>query len=332
MATMPKTLAFCLCPGFSLYSVASALDVLRHANRFSAGETYRWLFLCEQGASVADGNGIELAAQSDYDAEIHADMAFMVAGFDASRIPQPRMLSWIAGLARAGRPVGGISNGAFLLAEADLLNQYAATTHWEDFESFCLMYPEVRARYQRFVIDRNRISCAGGSATLDLFIELARQDLGNEIALRISRQMLLQEQSVIMPASSARLRPATRYSPPVKRALGLIEAGVGQTITVQDLSSRIGISRRELLRLFRKDMNKTPSRILAERRLDRARSLVLNTSLPMTTIAESVGFSSQSHLTSSYRREFGITPAQQRREYLAASHRLPLKSRDFRDW
>ena len=144
--------------------------------------------------------------------------------------------------------------------------------------------------------------------------------------------MLLQEQSVIMPASSARLRPATRYSPPVQRALGLIEAGVGQTITVQDLSSRIGISRRELLRLFRKDMNKTPSRILAERRLDRARSLVMNTSLPMTTIAESVGFSSQSHLTSSYRREFGITPAQQRREYLAASHRLPLKSRDSRDW
>jgi len=114
--------------------------------------------------------------------------------------------------------------------------------------------------------------------------------------------------------------------------LSLIEAGVGQSITVNELASRIGISRRELLRMFRKELNNTPSQVLGQRRLDRARSLILNTSLPMAMIAESVGFSSQSHLTSSYHVEFGITPAQQRREYKVASHRLPLKSRDFRDW
>jgi AraC family carnitine catabolism transcriptional activator len=259
-------------------------------------------------------------------------MAFIVAGFDASQIQQPRISAWLSRQAQAGHVVGGISNGAFVLAAAGLLNQYSATTHWEDFESFCLLYPEVHARYQRFVIDRNRISCAGGSATLDLFIELVRQQLGNETALKISRQMLLQEQSVVLPGSSSQRTFIRQYSPPVQRALSLIEAGVGQSITVHQLASRIGISRRELLRLFRKELNNTPSRILAQRRLDRARSLILNTGLPMATIAESVGFSSQSHLTASYHREFGITPAQQRREYKAASHRLPLKSRDFRDW
>ena len=112
----------------------------------------------------------------------------------------------------------------------------------------------------------------------------------------------------------------------------MIEAGVGQAITVAELANRIGVSRRELLRLFRRELNNTPSKILAQRRLDRARSLILNTRLPMTTIADSVGFSSQSHLTSSYHTQFGITPAQQRREYKAASHRLPLQNRDFRDW
>jgi len=242
---------------------------------------------------------------------------------------QPKLSAWLVKQARAGHVVGGISNGAFVLAAAGLLNQYSATTHWEDFESFCLLYPEVRARYQRFVMDRNRISCAGGSATLDLFLELARQDLGNEIALKISRQMLLQEQSIVLPGSTHR-SSGRHYSPPVQRALSLIEAGVGQSIKVNELALRIGISRRDLLRLFRKELNNTPSRILGQRRLDRARSLVLNTSLPMITIAESVGFSSQSHLTSSYHAEFGITPAQQRREYKAASHRLPLTS--FRDW
>lgn len=329
---MVQRVTFCLCPGFSLLSIAAALDVMRHANRFAAKEHYHWSFLSEDNQAVTDSNGLPIMPDSDVASAADSDLAFIVAGFDASQIRQPKLCHWLARQARDGRIVGGISNGAFLLAAAGLLNQYSATTHWEDFESFCLLFPEVQARYQRFVIDRSRISCAGGSATLDLFIELARQQLGNEIALRISRQLLLQEQSIIPPGSSVTLASARQYSPPVRRALGLIEAGVGQSITVNELAQRVGISRRDLLRLFHRELNNTPSRVLNQRRLDRARALILNTGLPIITIAESVGFSSQSHLTSSYHAEFGITPAQQRREYKAASHRLPLKSRDFRDW
>ena len=329
---MSRRIAFCLCPGFPLFSLAAALDVLRHANRFAAREHYRWVILSDTDQPVSDGNGIPLTPGDTLAAADDFDFAFIVAGFDASQIRQPRLGNWLTRQARSGCILGGISNGAFLLAAAGLLNQYSATTHWEDFESFCLLFPEVQARYQRFVIDRGRITCAGGSATLDLFIELAQQDLGNEVALKISRQMLLQEQSVVVPGSPTNRASQRHCSAPVQRALGLIEAGVGQSITVNELAQRSGISRRELLRLFRKELNNTPSRILNQRRLDRARSLILNTGLPMTTIADSVGFSSQSHLTSSYRIEFGITPAQQRRDYRAASHRLPLNSRDLRDW
>jgi transcriptional regulator GlxA family with amidase domain len=327
-----RRIAFCLCPGFPLLSLAAALDVLRLANRFAARNYYQWLILGEADQPVSDGNGIPVAPGSRLDAAGHVDFAFIVAGFDAGQIRQPRLGAWLTRQAHSGCILGGISSGAFLLARAGLLNQYSATTHWEDFESFCLLFPEVQTRYQRFVIDRGRITCAGGSATLDLFIELVRQDLGNQVALKISRQMLLQEQSVVVPGSLVKRTAAGHYSAPVQRALSLIEAGVGQSIGVNELAQRSGISRRELLRLFRQELNNTPSRILRQRRLDRARSLILNTGLPMTTIAESVGFSSQSHLTSSYRVEFGITPAQQRREYRAASHRLPLKGHDFRDW
>ena len=329
---MSRKIAFCLCPGAPLFCIASALDVLRHANRFYGREFYRWIFLCENNKPVDDGNGLWLYPGQDIAEAGPADLAFVVAGFDASQIKQPQLCAWMTRQAQAGRKIGGISNGAFLLAASGLLNHYSATTHWEDFESFCLLFPEVHARYQRFVVDRNRFTCAGGSATLDMFIELVRQDLGNEVALKISRQMLLQEQSVVWAGSPNSRTTGRHYSPLVQRALTMIEAGVGQSITVAELASRIGISRRELLRLFRNELNNTPSNILGQRRLDRARSLILNTGLPMTTIADSVGFSSQSHLTSSYRKQFGITPAQQRRDYRAASHRLPLKSRDFRDW
>jgi transcriptional regulator GlxA family with amidase domain len=330
--TMNRQIVFCLCPGAPLFCIASALDVLRHANRFAAEAFYQWTFLCEDNQPVQDGNGLWLYPGSNIEEIDPPDLAFIVAGFDASQIEQPQLCSWLSKMAQDNRKIGAISNGAFLLAASGLLNHYSATTHWEDFESFCLLFPEVHARYQRFVIDRNRLTCAGGSATLDMFIELVREDLGNEIALKISRQMLLQEQSVVLPGSPASRMMGRQYSPRVQRALGMIEAGVGQSITVAELASRTGISRRELLRLFKSELNTTPSKILSQRRLDRARSLILNTRLPMTTIADSVGFSSQSHLTTSYHAQFGITPAQQRREYREASHRLPLKSRDFRDW
>ncbi len=329
---MKRRIVFCLCPGVPLFSIASALDVLRHANRFAGTQFYSWTFLCEGNRPVQDGNGLWLYPGKDIAEVTPPDLAFIVAGFDAGQIKQPQLCAWIAKQALDGCQIGGISNGAFLLAARGLLNHYSATTHWEDFESFCLLFPLVHARYQRFVIDRNRLTCAGGSATLDMFIEIARQDLGNAIALKISRQMLLQEQSIVLPGSPNSRLLGQHYSPQLQHAMGMIEAGVGQSITVADLASRIGVSRRELLRLFRRELNKTPSSILTQRRLDRARSLILNTRLPMITIADSVGFSSQSHLTSSYHAQFGITPARQRREYKAASHRLPLQSRDFRDW
>jgi transcriptional regulator GlxA family with amidase domain len=159
-----------------------------------------------------------------------------------------------------------------------------------------------------------------------------RQDLGNEISLQIARQMLLQEQSVVVPGSLARRVSMQSCSATTQTALSLIEAGVGQAISVAELASRVGISRRELLRRFRRELDSTPSRVLANRRLDRARSLILNTRLGLAQIAESVGFSSQSHLTTNYRARFGITPARQRRENAAANDRLPLTRREARDW
>ena len=329
---MSRHIVFCLCPGLPLFCLASALEVLRHANRFAGEKTYRWTLLCENDRPVQDGNGIWWNPGTSIDEADPADVAFIVAGFDAGHLDLPQIGTWLGSQARAGRSIGGLSNGAFILAQQGLLDEHAATTHWEDFESFYLNFPRVRARYQRFVVDRRRLTCSGGSATLDLFIEILRQDLGNELALRVSRQMLLQEAPDVLPGIPTRRQLGQRVSPLVQDALGLIDSGFGESLGVEELAQRVGLSRRELLRRFRGELNTTPSAILAQRRLERARSLILNSRLPMAAIASAVGFSSQAHLTSSYRRHFGITPAQQRREYLRARERLPLRERELRDW
>lgn len=329
---MNRQIIFCLCPGAPLFCIAAALEVLRHANRFDGRDFYRWSLVSDDDRPVSDSNGLAWPVDMPLAQAGEPDLAFVVAGSEITRRQQPRLDAWLVRQARANRRLGGISNGAFVLARNGLLDDCLATTHWEDFESFCLLYPEVRARYQRFVIDRRRLTCAGGSATLDLFIEVVRQDLGNEVAHKIARQMLIQEESLAAPVNLPGRQTASQCSPPVQRALGLIEAFVGQSITVAELAERVGIGRRELLRLFRRELKSAPSRVLAGRRLDRARSLILNTRLPMARIADAVGFSSQSHLTSSYRAAFGITPAQQRRDYDHARSRTPLFKRELRDW
>jgi len=240
----------------------------------------------------------------------------VVAGFNPTAILAPKMLKWLERQARDEKIVGAITNGAFLLAQSELLNGYAATVHWEDFSSFCVHYPKVHARYQRFVVDRNRMTCAGGAATLDLFIEIVRQDMGKELAQQVSRQLLLEDYSMPGEHESQMIFDGSHhFSPRVQRALSLLEAGVGEGITVAGLAERVGLGRRELLRLFRRETGKSPQQILNQRRLERSRSLVLHSHLPIAVIANAVGFSSQSHLTSAYRNSYDTTPAQHRRAH-----------------
>lgn len=303
-----RHITFCLCPKFPLFCIASALEVLRHANRFSEKPVYRWSFLCEDDQPVPDSHGLFLQPSTTIKEAADSDMSFIVAGFDANQIEAPRLGNWLVKQSQIGNIIGGISNGAFQLARGDLLNGYNATTHWEDFEEFCLSYPKVRSRYQRFVFDRNRVTCSGGTATLDLFIEIVRHDHNAELALKVAKQMLLHEDTTPIEGKS-------HYSPKVQRALSLFDAGIENGLNVEQLAVSVGISRRELLRLFQQETGQSPSELLNQRRLERAQSLVLHSHLSMTTISTALGFSSQSHLTTNYKNYFGHTPAKHRRQH-----------------
>jgi transcriptional regulator GlxA family with amidase domain len=309
-------ITFCLCPGFPLFCIASALEVLRHANRFTADRFYTWSLLCEDDEPIQDSNNLWLSPSTTIEKAVPSDMVFVVAGFEPTKIETPNIAAWLKKQASAGRIVGGISNGGFLLAQVKLLEGFAATVHWEDFATFCVLYPRVKTRYQRYLIDRKRITCSGGTSTLDLFVEIVRKDLGNDLSLMVSRQMLLQGNSNPRePETESILAGGQHFSFRVQRALSLIDPGVEQRMNVTQLAERVGLSRRQLLRLFRREIGKTPGEILIQRRLERAQSLLLHSHLPIAVISNAVGFCSQSHLTTSYRKHFDITPAEQRRNH-----------------
>ena len=310
---LTRHIVFCLFPGHPLFCLASALDVLRHANRKSGRTVYRWSFVTEDNQIVVGSNDLPISPTIEIDDLRNVDRIFLVAGFYPDNLRAPKIANWLRKNAAENMVIGGLSNGAFVLAHYGLLDNYHATVHWEDFSSFCALYSEVNARYQRFVIDGNRITCSGGAATLDLFIELVRQDLGNDLSVQVSRQMLLQDfTNTKDPLGNHVFDGSHRYSSRVQRALSLLDAGVENRLSVSELAGKVGLSRRALLRAFRTETGHTPTEILNERRLERARSLVLHSHLSLIAIADSVGFSSQSHMTKSYRENFGITPAKDR--------------------
>ncbi|MEM6987027.1 MAG: helix-turn-helix domain-containing protein [Pseudomonadota bacterium] len=307
------TIAFLLAPRFPLFGLASAVEVLRHANRFAGRTLYRWRLVCESGDQAEDSNGLSLSAQPP-NAKFKPDAVFAVAGYECDPQRVPALVSWLSAQRRRSIPIGGISNGAFLLGHAGLLEGRAATVHFEDFGAFHASFPRVHARYQRTVIDANRLSCSGGTSTLDLFIEWLRREHGQALASQVSQQMLIQATSLSVEHDDPHEFEAShRYSAPVQRALDRLEATHQEGLSVNELAEHVGLNRRELLRQFRRDIDMTPSQALRQRRLLRARSLIKHSDLPLISIASAVGFCSQSHMTAHYRRHFGHTPAQARK-------------------
>lgn len=299
-----------------MFCIASALEVLRHANRFEQEPFYSWSFLCEDDKPIESNNGLWLVPDTRIEDASPPDMAFVIAGFNPTKLKVPKLKAWLRDQASSGRIIGGISNGAFILAQTGILDGHAATVHWEDFASFCVLYPKVLPRYQRFLIDCDRMTCSGGTSTLDLFLEVIRKDLGNDLSLQVSRQMLLQEYTRAGNKQGGSIFDGSHhFSLRVQRALSLIDAGTEQRLNVSDLAAQVGLSRRQLLRLFRRETGKTPAEILIHRRLERAHSLVLHSHLPLAVVSSAVGFSSQSHMTSSYKKHFGTTPAEDRRTH-----------------
>ena len=309
-----RHIVFALCPQLPLFSIASALETLRHANRACGFEAYRWSLVSENNQHVIDTAGLEHRATTSLTQLSDADVVFVVAGFGAADLQSPLLLRYLGQQAAQGTTVGGISNGSYLLAKAGLLDGYHSTVHWEDFERFVHDYPAVHARYQRYVIDRNRISCSGAASTLDLFLELIRREQGMDIAVQVSSQMLLRHEQPTSLNDSPKTQLGLQYTAKLLRALNALEASGDSPPSVSLLARQLGMSRRALLDLFQREIGQAPKQVLQSRRLSRAQALLHYSELSLSAVADAVGFSSQSHMTSLYKKHYGLTPGADRRQ------------------
>lgn len=309
----PQKLGFLLLPNFSMIAFTASIEPLRSANRLSRKTLYEWQTLSIDGLPVTASNGVTITPDKAVRFGHDSDVVFVCAGTKPQKYLSSTLQNELRSLALRGKALGAVCTGSFALAYAGILTGYRCTIHWEDLETFKEVYPNLDITATLFEIDRNRFTCSGGTAPLDMMIYSIKLDHGETLALNVAEQML--HNFVREPQDNQRMAIEHRtgiHNPKLLAAIGFMEAYIEAPLSLERLAKNVGLSLRQLERLFRSDIGTTPAKYYLSLRLQRARQFLRRTSMSILEVGIAVGFNSPSHFGKSYKDKFGHSPTQER--------------------
>ena len=309
----PHRYAFVLLPEFTLICFASALETLRIANRMAGARLYEWRVLSEGGSPVASSSGLVIGADGDLGEIGRDDTVLLCSGLHVQEASSKRLLSWLRREARKGPAIGGLCTAAWTLASAGLLDGKRATIHWENQDSFAEEFPETDLTRSVYVIDGRRLTAAGGTAAIDMMLRIIGGDFGEELAAAVADQMI--HNSIRADKDVQRLSVPTRIGtrhPRLSSVITRMEQNLEEPISPAVLARDVGMSTRQLERLFRRYVQRSPKRYYMELRLQKARNLLMQTDMSVIEVALACGFTSPSHFSKCYRAHYGTTPYRER--------------------
>jgi transcriptional regulator GlxA family with amidase domain len=308
----PRDIAFVTLPNFSMIALTNALEACRMANYVAGADLYRWHIATPDGQPTTASNGLALAPTVALDDLPDIDMLLVCGGIDVRHATGRLLKNQLRRSARRGITLGALCTGTFALAEAGLLDGYRCAIHWENLASIREEFPEIDFVENLFVIDRDRITCTGGTAPLDLMLTLIETRLGRALATKVREQFIV---TVTRHADERQVAGQPRH-PILSKAWALMEETIATPLSISDIARRSGMSSRQLERLFHAHLGVGPAEFYRGLRLDRARQLLRQTGLPITEVALACGFQSASHFSTRYSAHFGCTPR-------ADQHRIP---------
>ena len=309
----PQTIGFLLVPGFALMSYAAAVEPLRAANLLSGKELYRWWHAAPGGKPVMASNGVAIIPDCGTSTERDADMVFVCAGGNPATFADKCTFAWLRRLARKGVAIGGISGGPYVLAKAGLLDQRRATLHWEHLPGFREAFPDVVVVPSLFEIDGNRITCSGGISALDMIVALIERDHGRQLAASVGDWFL--HTHIREGFGPQRMDLRYRLGVADEKLLSVLRVMERKLEAPQSraaLAHQAGISLRQLERLFHRHIGHGIHKHYRWLRLERARQLLRETTLPVLDVALATGFASASQFARAYGRAFGEPPSRTR--------------------
>ena len=312
-ATKPRKFVFVLLPKFTLLSFASALECLRISNRMSNQILYDWEIISENGTSIICSAGIEFSVDHDLNELIRDDTIMLCGGENIRAATTKRLLSWLRRESRRGLAIAGLCTGAFPLAKAGLLEGKRATIHWENQDSFTEEFENVELTKSVFIIEGNRMTTAGGTSSIDLMLKLIANDHGEDLANAVADQQIYS--SIRTTQDVQRLSVPTRLGvrhPKLGQVIQMMERNIEEPISPSILAKHVAMSTRQLERLFRRYLSRSPKRYYMELRLQKARNLLMQTDMSVINVALACGFASPSHFSKCYRAHYATTPYRER--------------------
>ncbi|WP_271274221.1 GlxA family transcriptional regulator [Aliamphritea hakodatensis] len=319
VTTVSKQISFILLPGFALTSFSLAIEALSVANSLDDQPIYSY-GICsltdgDHPGKVISSNGVPVEVSHGLDACDNAEMVFICAYKGAATIEDPQLLSQLRRLSQKGVRIVALSGGSFVLAKAGLLQDKGCTLVHEHRSTFAELYPSIPLQDSIYTVNGNVLTSAGGTATLDMLLYLIGLDQGktfaHNVAQRFQQERIRSGEEVL---ASQRMLALSMKSPCLGAAIELMEKSIDQPYSIEDLSQRIGTTRRNLEMVFQRHQNTTPNRYYLKLRLQHARRMLEETNLSIASIAQATGFSSQSYFGKCFKDLYDIQPSQLRQD------------------
>ncbi len=309
----PYAVGFHLVPDFPLMAFAAAIEPLRAANRLAGRKLFAWRLYSRDGAPVRASNGIDIAVDCALVDAGRMAMVLACAGTPGAGPGDRAAGKALRDLARSGCAVGGISLGAYVLARAGLLDGRRCALHWENLAAFAEQFPRIRTTSDLFVVDGDRYTCSGGTAALDMMLQVIAGRHGETLANAVSEQFIHPRirgaRDPQRMALQSRLGVANAQ---LLAAVEIMENAIEEPRAIGAIAAAVDVSCRQLERLFMRHLQRHPRVYYRELRLERARALLRQTTRPIMDIAVACGFASASHFGRCYRAAYGCRPGDDR--------------------
>lgn len=305
---------FLLTDAFPLMAYAAAVEPLRAANKIAGRLLYKIENITAASSIVHSAGDVVIKADTYVGERVDFDLIVVMAAESAMQYDDKRALQWLRLLDRRGVMLCGISGGAVILARAGVMDGRRMTTFWDYSPTLMETMPHLLLERAHYITDRNRMTCAGGIAALDMMHSLIAQQQGAPFARKVSDWFVHTEvrSSEGPQRSSLGERYGTTHLTLI-RAIEAMEAHISEPLTLENLAALAGLGSRQLNRLFQDKMGRSTMAFYRDIRLDRAKNLVEHASMKLTDIALATGFASSSHFSRCFHERYNMPPKALRR-------------------
>ena len=307
---------FALLENFSMMAFTGAVDALVTANLLSNSEQFVFTFYGENDDFVKSDLNIDVSVTGSFTGITpqKLDVLLVCGGLRTKLEVQPKLQSILQQAARLPCRIGGVWNGSYILAQAGIMQGYECTIHPENYALMSEVFPNVNVSKKPYVIDRERFSSAGATSTLGLMLSLIGK-LSDENLMR-SVESILNVDSVLGEATDGSLTmlPSNPTFPEsLKTILSLMDTHIDEPLSAIQLADSVGLSRRQMERMFQKYMDTSPARYSLELRLNRAHQLLRQSNASVVNVSVACGFTSATHFSHCFKDYFGMSPSEARK-------------------